>query len=63
MKFYDEVLQHEGIFNKMHHVQQRLNLGWGTTKVGISMALGQFIFERTRETLFKLSKTTKLDER
>jgi hypothetical protein len=30
-----------------------MNIGWGTTKVGVSMAFGQFFFELAKTYLLK----------
>lgn len=33
------------IVSKWHHLQSRLRLGWGTARVAVGMAFGQFVYE------------------
>lgn len=35
----------------LSYLQQRLRVGWGTARVAVGMALGQLIFDETRQLL------------
>jgi hypothetical protein len=41
-----ETKSKQGLSSRFSHIQQRLTLGWGTTRVGLGMALGAQVYER-----------------
>ena len=48
-----ETKQEVGSYQKINFLQQRLNIGWGTARVGVGMAIGQESFDFTRSMLQK----------
>jgi hypothetical protein len=40
----------------LKHTQERLRLGWGTARVAVGMAVGQWLYEQTKKGLDKLSQ-------
>jgi len=45
------MIHNNGIYEGLSYLQQRLRIGWGTARVGVGMAFGQWIFDRVRMTL------------
>jgi len=40
-------------FGRSRYIQQRFKLGWGTARVGVTMAVGQQVFDRVKQQLAK----------
>jgi len=40
-----EIKEQPSLYKKWQHLQSRLRIGWGTTRVAVGMSFGQFVYE------------------
>ena len=45
VQLHTDLTMKQTILDQWHHIQARLRIGWGTARVAVGMAFGQFIYE------------------
>ena len=58
--FFTEVLERPTALEKCKHIQNRLRIGWGTTRVALGMSFGHYVYDKLHSMYYDYEAETRI---